>query len=156
MRWWCRVLTCYTNSWNSYFDVLCKYCTMQLLFYGSLTAVSLLLSLSSVLLVTLTNGHCMLHQKQWVHSSGLNGSQQIPGSLQEYRHWKNCLCFSCMSICKEFCTWSELLHAFIKPRAACTWHGCWCQQGTGMACHTPPSELTRFPDKIRLVLMRFI
>lgn len=49
-----------------------------------------------------------------------------------------------------------VLHAFIKPRAACTWHGCWCQQGTGMACHTPPSELTRFPDKIHLVLMRFI
>jgi len=49
------------------FDVLCKHFTMQLLFYGSLTAVLLLLSLSlpSVLLVTLTNGHCMLHQKQW-------------------------------------------------------------------------------------------
>ena len=153
MRWWCRVLTCYTNSSNSYLmccvnTVPCSCCSMEA------SQQSRSRSHLCYWLPSQMDTACCIRNND-VHSSGLNGSQQIPGSLQEYRHWKNYTCALVVWVFAKLGV-NYVLHAFIKPRAACTWHGFWCQQGTGMACHTPPSVLTWFPDKIRLVLMRFI
>ena len=152
MRWWCRVLTCYTNSSNSYLmccvnTVPCNCCSMEA------SQQSRSRSHLCYWLPSQMDTACCIRNND-IHSSGLNGSQQIPGSLQEYRHWKNFLCFSCMSICKA---WSELATPCLHQTKSCMhlawllvparhWHG----------LPYPTQWAHTIPNKIHLVLMRFI